>query len=144
MKQLDHIGVIVDNVEEAKGFLSEVLGLELDREFDRPDVGVKVAFFRCGSAEIEVIEVTDPEARHERLGDGARARIEHIAVRVEDLHETMETLSPLGVRVRGGASGDFKPMDEPLKVGDSFNVWTDPETCDGVMYQLVEKTSRTE
>jgi methylmalonyl-CoA/ethylmalonyl-CoA epimerase len=120
----------VDNLEEAKRFLGEVLGLTLDRELDLPERGLKAAFYRCGEADIEVIEVTDPEARKQRLPDGAKARIEHIAIQVDDLHKTLAALSAFGIRTTTA---------EPVMVGANKNVWTQPDTCDGVQYQFIEK-----
>lgn len=125
LKRLDHIGVVVDDLEEAKRFLAETLGLELDRTVEIP--GRRGAFFRCGGSEIEVLEEMEPEARERILG-GAKARIEHIAIEVDDLDRTMAALEGLGVRA-GRA---------PIATGDRVNLWTDPDTCDGVMYQLIQ------
>jgi methylmalonyl-CoA/ethylmalonyl-CoA epimerase len=133
---IDHVGVVVDNLEEAEAFLSDVLQLELDRKLDMPDKGFRAAFFSCGAASIEVIEVLDPEARRRRLGEGSKARIEHVAIRVDDLHEEAQRLSRLGVRLRGSSDPREETAD-PLRIGDTLNLWTDPDTCDGVSYQIV-------
>lgn len=140
MKEIDHVGVVVDDLDGARSFLSSVLGLEQDREMDRPDLGLKTAFFRCGPADIEIIEVTDPAARHRRLGEGTHARIEHIAVRVDDLREAAQVLAQRGVRFQG-PSGEHRQANDPLRVGETLNLWTDPNTSRGVQYQLVENAS---
>ncbi len=133
---IDHVGVVVDNLEEAETFLSEVLQLELDRKLDTPERGFRAAYFSCGTASIEVIEVLDPKVRRRRLGEGSKARIEHVAIRVDDLHKEAQRLSRLGVRLWGSPDPGEGTTD-PVMVGDTLNLWTDPDTCDGVSYQIV-------
>jgi methylmalonyl-CoA/ethylmalonyl-CoA epimerase len=127
LKRIDHVGVIVDSLEEAKRFLGN-LGMEFDRDLELPD-RLRAAFYRCGEVQVEVIEITEPSERVQRLGND-RARIEHIALEVDDLAATLQALDGLGVKVNTA---------KPALVGDSLNLWTVPETCDGVMYQLIQK-----
>jgi methylmalonyl-CoA/ethylmalonyl-CoA epimerase len=136
VKEIDHIGVVVDNLEEAEAFLADVLKLEPERKLNAPDRGFRAAFFGCGPVSIEVIEVLDPEARRLRLGAATKARIEHVALRVDDLNDEAQRLSRLGVRMRGSADPRAETA-EPAKVGDTLNLWTDPDTSDGVSYQLI-------
>lgn len=130
LKRIDHVGVVVENLEEAKRFLSEVLQLPLDRESDATAVlGVKSAFFRCGDADIELIEPVDAEARRERLGGNVKARVEHIAIEVDDVAGTLQALEGFGVRAT---------TDEPIELGARLNVFTRPETSNDVMYQFLQ------
>lgn len=71
---------------------------------------------------------SDPELRAKRLGDRT-ARIEHIAIEVEDLEAALETLEAIGVR----------PNAAPRRSDDSVSIWTDPDTTDGVSYQFMQK-----
>lgn len=130
LKRIDHIGVIVDDLAEARRFL-ESLGMELDRELDRPDL--KAAFYRAGDASmIEIIEMKSDEDRKRRLGDGNQARVEHIAFEVDNLPTALDALRGLGV--------DFN-SEAPVQVGRNLNVWTLPETSDGVQYQFLQKNA---
>ncbi len=129
LKRIDHVGVIVDDLEEGKRFLTDVLGLSLDREFDQKDRGSKVAFFRCGDTEIELIEVADRK-RSEEVREGKPARIDHIAFEVDDLSSTVANL---------GRSGIETTEMEPRRLGAATSYWTKPETSDGVAYQLTQK-----
>lgn len=127
LKRIDHVGLIVDNLDEAKRFLSE-LGLRFDRDLQIPD-RLRAAFYACGETQLEVIEIDDPAERAQRLGE-ATARIEHVAFEVDSLATTLEALRGLGVETT---------TSDPLAVGANLNFWTKPETCDGVQYQLIEK-----
>lgn len=132
LKRIDHVGVIVDNLDEAKSFLAAI-GLEHDRDI-RLEGRLRAAFYSCGETQIEVIEVDEPEERSRRLGSD-RARVEHIAVEVDSLSQTLAALSGLGVKTTTA---------EPLVIGTNLNYWTQADTCDGVQYQLIEKGRATQ
>jgi methylmalonyl-CoA/ethylmalonyl-CoA epimerase len=131
MPTIDHIGVVVDDIGEAKTFLTEVLGLELEKEADYPDLGVRSAFFLAGPVRIEINEVMDADTRRTRLGvDGTQARIEHIAIVVDNLDDWLRKLNARGVRT-------VPPQVPAVRTGRT-SVRTVPETTDGVMYQIIE------
>jgi len=132
VRRIDHVGVIVADLEEARRWLTEVFGLPLRRSVDVPEGRIRGEFYGCGDVDIEVIEIGDPEVRRRRLGDGARARIEHIALEVESLRGSLAHLTPLGVRTT---------TSEPRRVGNALHVWTVEETTGGISYQLIERTS---
>lgn len=138
IKQLDHVGVLVDDIEEARAFLEGTLGLGLDREATPPELGVHALFFSCGAVTIEVFELVDPDSTIRPLDPGQRARVDHIALEVDDLRAMIETLTARGVRPqRTGVDG--AASEEPLPLAGNLNLWTDPDSSDGVSYQLIEK-----
>jgi methylmalonyl-CoA/ethylmalonyl-CoA epimerase len=126
VKRIDHIGVVVDDLGEARSFLAG-LGLQFDHGFDLGRV--EAAFYRLGDVMIEVVEPRTPEERARRLGD-ATARIEHIAFEVDDLAEAVAAFGRLGIETT---------RPEPVRQDDIQSFWTAPETSDGVMYQLFER-----
>lgn len=125
--RIDHVGVVVDNLDEAGGFLNRAFGLAVETSVNRENL--RAEFFGCGDARIEMIEVTDADERASRLGSGHAARIEHVAVEVDDLDKAIAGLAGIGVRASG-----------PPRSSNGFrSVWTVPATSDGVMYQLMER-----
>ena len=129
-RRVDHIGIVVADLQEAGRWLGETFGLPLQRTLEFPARGIRAAFYRCGDVDIEVIEITHPEARRQRLGEGERARIEHIAVEVGDLQTALARLAALGVRTNAA---------EPRRIGDSLHMWTVADSTGGVSYQLIER-----
>ena len=125
LRRFDHVGVIVDDLDDAARLLGDGLGLELTSSIERDDL--RLAYFRCGDVSIEIIEPLDPELRRQRLGDGARARIEHLAFEVADLGVAIAALAALGI----------EPNAPPLRSGARSMVWTDPATSDDIMFQFV-------
>ena len=128
-KRIDHIGVVVDDIAEARALL-ESLGMELERAQVVPERSVSIAFYRCGDGLIELIEPIGEEARRRRLGEGAQARIEHIGVEVDDVPEIMKAVQRLGIELT---------TSEPVLVGPNLNAWTQPGTSDGIQFQLVQR-----
>ncbi len=129
-KRIDHIGVVVDDLAEARRWLTEVFGLPLRRSGELAKERIRTEFYACGDVDIEVLEIGDPEARRQRLGTG-KARIEHIAVEVDHLGTALARLASFGVRTTS---------PEPRRVGNRLNMWTVEETSGGISYQLIELT----
>lgn len=135
LKRIDHIGVVVNDLFRAKNFL-ESLGLTLEFEREVPERHVKAAFYRVGDgARIELIEPTTGEARRRRLGDGNQARIEHIAVEVDDsITKIMQTLRGIGVEF---------VAPEPVAIDGNLNAFSRPDTSEGIQFQLLERAAAT-
>jgi methylmalonyl-CoA/ethylmalonyl-CoA epimerase len=126
LKRIDHVGVVVDDLEQARQFLAG-MGMRHNRDLEIPG-RLKASFYTCGEIEIEVLEISELEERARRLGS-ASARIEHIAIEVDSLSKTLLDLTQLGVAAQTNA---------PVKLDKGINYWTVAETCDGIVYQLIE------
>jgi methylmalonyl-CoA/ethylmalonyl-CoA epimerase len=126
LKRIDHVGVVVDDLSQARQFLTG-MGMRHNRDLEIPG-RLKASFYTCGEVEIEVLEISEPEERSRRLGS-ASARIEHIAIEVDSLSKTLLDLTRLGVVPQSAA---------PVKLDKGLNYWTVAETCDGIVYQLIE------
>lgn len=126
IRELDHVGVMVADLEAAGRFLSETLGLELDREGEVPALDVKTRFYRCGPVTIEVFQPNDPSVAAAALG-GKPAMVEHLAVRAESLPDAISEL---------GAKGVEFLSNDPIVTGPNLSVYTKPETSGGLTYQV--------
>jgi len=129
IKRIDHVGVIVASLARSQSLITEGFGLEPIRHVKRAEL--MSTFFQCGGADVEMIEVIDPEMRQQRLGEGREACVEHIAFEVESLDDALAALEGLGVKTSG-----------PPQTSPAFtSVWTDPATSGGVIYQFLERRS---
>ena len=60
--RMDHIGVAVKDLEQAKKFYADLLGIQPHGEDEVvEEQKVKVAFFPTGDSEIELLESTAPD-----------------------------------------------------------------------------------
>jgi len=127
VKRVHHIGVAVADLERGKELLGGTLGLPLVREHQSTGDGPSTAFFQCGEVEIELLEHSRPEDREAWLGGDNLGRIEHIAIEVDDLDETLAALGPLGV------------TGEPARRGPlGVSARTHPDTTTGIVLQLLQ------
>lgn len=129
VKRIDHIGVIVQDLEGMSRLLSEVLGMELTRTLDVPERRLRARFFRCGDVDVELVELGDPEERAQRLGEGP-TRIEHIAIEVDDVAATQQEMSGHGMRMT---------TPEPQRLGPTSSIFTEPDSSGGVVLQFLQR-----
>lgn len=108
--RLQHIGIAVRDLEEAKALYSDVLGFTITGEKELPERGLRVAFLETGNTKIELLEGMTPESaisRHiEKRGPG----IQHLCFTVDDIRRVMDELKAEGVEMidaepRRGAEG---------------------------------------
>ena len=129
LKRLDHVGIVVDDLESAGRLLSEVLGLKLVRTLEVPERKLRAAFYRCGDTDIELIQLDDPDARASRLGNGP-ARVEHVAIEVDGtIEEAAPKLAQAGIQMESS---------EPMRTSASASLWSKPESTHGVLFQFLQ------
>ena len=120
--RVDHIGIAVKNLEEAKKFYTDVLGMKATGEEVVEQQKVKVCFIPSGDSEVELLESTSPDgpiAKYiEKNGEG----IQHIALRVDNIESALADLKAKGVRLideapRYGAGGASIAFVHPKATG---------------------------
>lgn len=120
--RVDHIGIAVKNLEEAKKFYTEVLGMKAMGEEVVEQQKVKVCFIPSGDSEVELLESTSPDgpiAKYiEKNGEG----IQHVALRVDNIEAALADLKAKGVRLidevpRYGAGGASIAFVHPKATG---------------------------
>jgi len=107
---IEHIGIAVANLEEAKAYYEKVLGLTCYAIEEIPDQKVKTAFFMVGQTKIELLESTDPEGPIGKFIDKKGPGIHHIAFAFENVGEALGEAEKNGITLidktpRKGAEG---------------------------------------
>lgn len=132
--RFDHVGVVVDDLQAACAFARDVLELgEPATEVRVDDFGLTAAFFAMGAGGLELVRFDEPG---DRLPAGQPARLDHVAVEVDDLDATAERLRARGVRFQGPVKPD--EVAEAVDMRERRHLWTVPETSGGFMLQLTE------
>ena len=125
IERIDHIGIVVDDLASALHLMKRAFGAHVWREINSSSVNA--AFLAIGGGSLELIEFRDQIRQEERLA-GAVARIDHLALEVDDLSAAIDRLKSIG----------FKFSGPPETVDRFTSVWTLPQTSDGVRYQLMQ------
>ncbi len=109
LKKVNHIGIAVRSIEEAKRFY-EVMGLQVEGYEVVEEQKVKVAFVPVGETRIELLEPTSEDSPVAKFIAKRGEGIHHIAFEVDDIEKALEVLKENGVRLideepRRGAHG---------------------------------------
>jgi len=110
IKGLKHVGIAVNNIDEALKILVNTLGLKHEKTMTLEERKLKVAFLEAGETEIELLEPMDKEGTIAKFLQNRGEGIHHIAFKVTDIENTLQQLKSKGVTLidevpRKGAEG---------------------------------------
>ena len=137
INRVDHIGIAVPNLQEAKKFYEETLGIKITKEDEIvEEQKVKVSFVPCGDCEIELLESTTedgPIAKY-LAKNGGRSGIQHIALNVDNIEEAIAEMNEKGVRM----------IDEQPRygAGNSSIAFVHPKAS-GILVELAQRLDET-
>ena len=130
IKKVNHIAVVVPDLDAAMKFWVEAFGLSLERVEQVPREGVAVAFLPVGESEIELLQPTDPEGGVARYLEKRGAGLHHLCFEVDDIEATLARLKaaeiPL-INETAVAGGDGKKY-----------AFVHPKGTGGVLVELYE------
>lgn len=130
VKKIDHIAVVVKDMDKALEFWQDALGLDLSHMEEVPSENSIVAFLPAAESEVELVTPTDDESGVARYLDKRGPGMHHICFEVYDIHATMEHLKSKNVRL-------INP--EPIiGTGGKKIAFIHPESTHGVLVELYE------
>ncbi len=129
--KVDHIGVAVNSIEQARKFWSDVLGLPYEGDETVEEQKVKTAFLPVGESEVELLESTQPDGPIAKYIEKKGQGIQHVAFRVDNVDNALAELKGKGIRL----------IDEtPRKgAGGAKIAFLHPKDTGGVLVELCER-----
>ncbi|GBG56477.1 hypothetical protein SPFL3102_00279 [Sporomusaceae bacterium FL31] len=129
--KVDHIGIAVKDLEQAKKFYTEVLGMEVQGEEVVEQQKVKVCFIPSGDSEVELLESTSPDGPIAKFIEKNGEGIQHIALRVDNIENALADLKAKGVRL----------IDETPRygAGGASIAFVHPKATGGILLELSER-----
>ena len=97
--KVNHIGIAVNNIDEAVKLYTEVLGLELKYVEVVADQKAKTAILPVGETKIELIQSTAPDGTIAKFIENKGEGLHHIALEVEDIGSALQTLAEKNIRL---------------------------------------------
>jgi len=101
MIQLHHVSLLVADTARSLAFYRDLLGLEIDES--RPDLGFPGAWLWVGDRHIHLLQLPNPDPRHDRPDHGGRDR--HTAFVVDDFEAMQARLEAAGLTYTLSRSG---------------------------------------
>jgi methylmalonyl-CoA/ethylmalonyl-CoA epimerase len=130
IKRINHIAIVVDDIDRALSFWRDALGLKLDHIEDIPEQESMVAFLPTGESEVELVQPTSEDSGVARYLQKRGPGMHHICFEVEDIQASLEQLKGKGVRLINET-----PM---TGAGGKKMAFIHPESAYGVLVELYE------
>ena len=129
IRRVNHLGILVEDLDEAVRSFTENLGLSLDH-VERYGEELDIAFLPCGETLVELIKPLTGEGWNAEYLREQGPGIQHVAFEVEDLEAALEELKSRGVDPMGAA---------PLPGAGGMRIaFLDPRAFGGILVELCE------
>ncbi|UCC63247.1 MAG: methylmalonyl-CoA epimerase [Anaerolineae bacterium] len=129
--KIDHIGIVVQDIEAALKVYRDALGLELAKVESVPEQAVRIVCLPAGESEIELVQPTTDDsgiARYlARRGEG----VHHICLEVDDIEASLAHMAAQGIEL----------IDETPRIGSAGQryAFVHPKSTQGVLIELYER-----
>lgn len=132
LTRIDHVGIAVPDLDEAKAFYARAFGLAVVHEEVNEEQGVREAMLAVGDSGscIQLLAPLTPESTIAKFLDRSGPGIQQVAYGVDDVEATAAALREAGVRM----------LYETAKRGTAGSKvnFCHPKDCGGVLVELVE------
>ena len=126
---IHHLGVAVEDLDEAVTTYEHVFGAELEHRETVPDQGVEAASLRIGEGRVELLASLGAETPVGKFLANRGPGMHHVAYEVDDLRETLAHLAGSGAELID---------DEPRQGLFGLEVaFVHPDAVHGVLAELV-------
>jgi methylmalonyl-CoA/ethylmalonyl-CoA epimerase len=134
MNKIEHIGIAVNNLQQAGSIYEKLLNTSVYKIEEVLSEGVKTAFLQTGPNKIELLEASTPDSPIAKFIAKKGEGIHHIAFEVDDIRAEMKRLK---------AEGFVLLNDEPKKGADNKLVcFVHPKSANGVLIELCQEVNR--
>jgi len=130
IKNINHVAVVVNDMEKALSFWRDALGLELHELRNVPVENSQVAFLPLAGSEVELVEPTSEDSGIAKYLAKRGPGMHHICLEVDDIEGMLAQLKAKGVRLIN---------QEPRTSADGKRyAFIHPESTSGVLVELYE------
>jgi len=128
MAKIDHLGIAVNNIEQARS-LYEALGLTVLEE-EEGEEGVRSVMIPLGDSRLRLLQ---PLAKGSDLGKFLAQHgegLHHVALHVDDISGTFEEMKQAGVRLLS--------QEIEIGAGGRLHFQVDPSAANGVLLEICQ------
>lgn len=128
--KINHIAILVNDLESPLNFWRDALGLELTQVEEIPGEQARIAFLPTGDSEIELVQPTTDDSGLARYLEKRGPGMHHICLEVDDIDGMLAQLKEKGIQL----------INEEAKVGSDGRryAFIHPKSASGVMVELYE------
>ena len=128
--RIDHVGVAVDDLDEAVALYSERLGMPVVHRETVEEQGIEAVLLGVGEGHIELLRPLAAETPVGRFLDRNGPGLHHVAYETNDIQSALDAARAAGLRL----------IDEVPRTGirNSRVAFLHPKSTGGVLTELVE------
>jgi len=129
--KINHLAVVVHNVDEALGFWRDALGLEFGGIEEVPSEEVKIGFLDVNGSHIELVQPTTEDSGVAKYLNKKGAGMHHLCLEVSNIEDVIKQLMDKG----------YQMINEEPRTRDNGTryAFVHPKSTGGVMIELYEK-----
>lgn len=128
--KINHIAVVVEDVQAALNFWQRALGLSLSHTERNEGEAVEIAFLPVGDSEVELIAPTTTDSGVARFLANRGPGLHHLCIEVDDIEASIERLTASGAQL----------INETPRARDDGTryAFVHPKSTGGVLVELYE------
>ena len=130
LSAIDHIGVAVEDLDEAIALHQDTLGMKLVHRETVSEQGVEAVLLDVGDSHVELLQPLGPDTAVGKFLARRGPGLHHVAYRVDDVEDVLRQLAAAGVRL----------IDEQPRTGirNSRVAFLHPAGTGGVLTEIVQ------
>ncbi len=128
IKQINHVAIVVEDIDDSLAFWRDALGIELHELREVPAEKSKVAFLPVAGSEIELVQPTTDDSGIAKYLAKRGQGMHHVCLEVDDIEGMLAQLKEKGVRLIN---------EQPKTASDGKRyAFIHPESSSGVLVEL--------
>ena len=130
VKRIDHVAIVVDNIDNALSFWRDALGLDMTHLEEVKEQESIVAFLPAAQSEVELVKPTTETSGVAKYLAKRGPGMHHICFEVDDIEETLAQMKARGVKL----------INETPTIGAGGKkiAFVHPSSTNGVLVELYQ------
>jgi methylmalonyl-CoA epimerase len=131
LEKIDHIGIVVKNLDETVEILSKAFGFAVTESISAPDGEFKTALVSSGGVRLELIQPLEARGSIAKFLENKGGGIHHLSFKVDNIEDELHSLESKGIRLVN---------NKPAEVSGSLVAFVHPGSTQGVLVELIQRT----
>ena len=128
--KIDHIGVIVADLEQASFTFGRLLGIKPSLIKDMPEAGIRLVRFEAANIAIELIQYLEGKSDFGRQVMGDAVGLNHLSIDVADMPTAIKHLTEAGLSLQDGF---------PTEGSIGSVAFFDPDPSTGILFEVSQE-----
>ena len=130
VKKIDHIAIVVRDVDEALKLYSDMFGFKVAETMEGPDGEFKAVLVSSGDITLEFLQPLKSDSSFARFLEEKGGGLHHVSFATDDIEQELESLKAKGKRLIN---------KEPISLPTARIAFIHPDATENVLVELVQR-----